>query len=75
MIKPMYVLRDTLTGYNEPSCFINEEHVKREFCNAYKNHPNKDYMQLWKVGTFDTKSGTVVSMIPELTMKGVDIDG
>lgn len=71
----MYVLRDTLTGYKEPSCFINEDHVKREFANAYKNHPNKDYMQLWKVGTFDTESGTVVAMIPELTMKGVDIDG
>lgn len=74
MIKPMYVVRDTLTGYAEPSCLYSDEVAKREFFNAYRKHPNKDYMQIWKVATFDSESGTVVGCIPELLMKGVDID-
>lgn len=75
MIKPMYVVRDTLTGYADPSCLYSDEIAKREFYNAYKNHPNKDYMQIWKVGTYDSSTGTVIGITPELLMKGVDING
>lgn len=73
MIKPMYVVRDTMAGYKEPSLFPNDEVAERDFAISFKEHPLKDYYQLWKVGTYDTESGTVIGIEPELRMKGVDI--
>lgn len=72
MIKPIYCVRDTMIQYYEPSCFISEDIAKREFMNAYKNHPNKDYMQLWNIGTYNTESGTIIAKEPEIVMKGAD---
>lgn len=72
MIKPLYTIRDTMIQYYEPCCFINEDVAKREFMNAYNKHPNKDYMQLWSIGTFDTETGTIIGITPELIMKGAD---
>lgn len=72
MIKPLYTIRDTMIQYYEPCCFINEDVAKREFINAYNKHPNKDYMQLWSIGTFDTETGTIIGITPELIMKGAD---
>lgn len=72
MIKPIFSIRDTLMNYSEPSTFYSEDVAKRDFIAGFKNHPNKDYYQLWKVGTFDTESGTMVGIVPELIMKGAD---
>ena len=75
MRKELVTLRDTLIGYTEPSCFPNLEVAKRDFTASYKNHPNKDYMQLWHLGTYDTETAEIDTCIPELIMKGVDIYG
>ena len=36
---------------------------------------DKDYMQLWHLGTYDTETAEIDTCIPELIMKGVDIYG
>lgn len=73
MIKPMYCIKDTMAGWKEPSLFISEEVAKRDFAVGFKDHPLKDYYQLWKIGTYDTESGTIIGIEPELQMKGADI--
>lgn len=73
MVKVVVAIRDTMTGYYDPSCFVKDEVAVREFFNAFKTHPNKDYMQMWKLGTWDTESGTFIPLpAPELIAKGVD---
>lgn len=72
MKKPLYTVRDTMKGYQCPTTLKSDELAIREFGNMAKEHPNKDYFQLWKVGFYDDETGEITSETPTLLVKGAD---
>lgn len=74
MIKNIYSIQDTLIGFSDPYIMVNEEVAKREYHNFLKRNPNAPDMRLFKIGTFDDKTGTIISIIPEC-IEGGGING
>lgn len=66
MIMEMYSIKDELNGYTPAIPIMSEDLAKRYFKDQYegnvtiKNSP-KDF-SLWKMGTFDTESGTFIGL-------------
>lgn len=79
MILKMYALKDDLRGFANPINFISEELAKRYFRLTVKQDPekweNRDEINLYYIGTFDTETGTIImdKKEPEKIMKGVDV--
>lgn len=73
----MYAMQDTLIGFNAPFIMVNEQVAKREYSNFLKSPKckNPTDMRLFKVGTFDDVTGTIVGIIPEQIMGGGDNEG
>lgn len=70
MIYNLYSIQDTLVGFNAPYIMVNEEVAKREYSNFLKKTPNPTDMRLFKIGTFDDATGTIVGEIPVQIMGG-----
>lgn len=77
MIYPIYSVKDAKSGFQTPFCDINDESAARGFAYALNQsgvmaYAPKDY-DLYKVGTFDTKKGTIEKLdIPVLVCEGID---
>lgn len=72
MIHTLYSIQDTMIGFSCPYIMTNEEVAKREYRNFCKKNPNAPDMRLFKVGTFDDESGTVIGVIPECIEGGIN---
>ena len=75
MIYNLYAIQDTLVGFNAPFIMVNESVAKREYTNFLKTSKNPTDMRLFKIGTFDDSTGTIVGIIPEQIMGGGDNEG
>ena len=71
MIYSMYSIQDTMVGFGQPNIIKNDEIAKRDYHNFLKQTPNAEYMRLYKVGTFDDETGTVLPIIPECIEGGI----
>ncbi len=70
MIYDLYSIQDTMVGFNAPFVMVNENVAKREYQNWLKSSKNPEDMRLFKVGTFDDATGTVLPLTPECIMGG-----
>ena len=70
MIYDLYAIQDVMVGFNAPFIMVNENVAKREYENWLKHSKNPEDMRLFKVGTFDDATGTVLSLTPECIMGG-----
>lgn len=63
--------------YYQPTYDMNDNGAIRTFMLAIKNNKSyadvKDDLELYKVGSFDTTTGILTPMTPELLLKGRDV--
>lgn len=68
----MYAIYDKMTGYMVPTCQQNDEQAIRAFAYDVNSQEmtlikaNPDDFQLEKVGTYDTDTGEVCGISPEV---------
>lgn len=66
MILEMYAIKDELNGFTTPIPINTEEIAKRYFKDQMIGNPtmnnSKEDFSLWKMGTFDTESGTYIGL-------------
>lgn len=70
MIYNLYSIQDTMIGFNAPFIMINEEVAKREYNNFLKINKNPEDQRLYKVGTFDDATGTIIPIVPVIIEGG-----
>lgn len=75
MIYGLYAVKDDLDGYNAPFMVKTDELALRNYVLTAKESIFKDDLSLYKIGTFEDQSGTIIGIEPECLMKGVKEDG
>ena len=75
MIYSMYTIQDVMVGFNAPFIMVNENVAKREYGNWLKTQKNPTDMRLFKIGTFDDATGTIIPITPEQILGGGDENG
>ena len=70
MIYDLYAIQDVMVGFNAPFIMVNENVAKREYNNFLEKTKNPTDMRLFKIGTFDDATGTVLPLTPECIMGG-----
>lgn len=70
MIYKLYAVQDTLIGFSQPYVMVNEEVAKRDYQERLKTNPHASDMRLYKVGTFDDSTGTIIGETPKCIMGG-----
>lgn len=72
MKRPVYCIRDVVTGFGSPFCDVNDASARRNFAFAVNNNGDtmsyspKDY-DLYKLGEFDHETGAF-DLLPCPTM-------
>lgn len=75
MIYGIYASKDKLVGsYNIPNAVINDDVAKRSFIIAAGKAPQKNDLELYKIGEFNDSTGELIRKEPELLVKGDAID-
>lgn len=72
MISTVYSIQDVLVGFGQPILSTSEEAMKRDYVNWAKSKPEAEDKRLFKIGTFDDETGTLIPIIPECIMGGVE---
>lgn len=75
---PICCMRDQLTGFMNPFVAANIEVAQRDFkilINDDKQslHYNPQHFDLYKVGEFDTDTGKIEPIEPELVLTGLSV--
>lgn len=70
MIYNLYSIQDTLIGFNAPFIMVNEEVAVREYRNFLSTNKNSADQRLYKIGTFDDSTGTVIPIVPVIIEGG-----
>lgn len=75
MIVNLYTMRDRKTGiYASPFVSYTDESAMRDFtvqCTSSKDAYLAEDLELYRLGTFDIKTGEIVHYKPEFIMNGV----
>lgn len=77
MVYNIYSVRDVKTGFANPFVDVNDESAKRGFFFAFSqnssiiNFSPADF-SLYKIGTFDSSSGSVGSVLPVYVCSAID---
>lgn len=74
MKQPIYAIRDMLIEFHAPIVGVNDQQMERDF-QVYcmnKAELERNDLQLYKVGEFDTVTGHITSMEPEFLRGGMD---
>ena len=74
MKQPIYCIRDMLIEFHAPIIGVNDDQMKRDFkvfCEK-KAEMEKNDLQLYKIGEFDTTTGHIQACEPEYIMGGFE---
>lgn len=77
---PIYCYRDVKVGFMPPQCDQNDATAIRGFSYAVNgndgmmNFSPKDF-DLYRIGEFDTETGSIMSEIPTLVVTGISVFG
>lgn len=77
---PVYSIRDVKAGFGQPQLSLNEATMIRQFgyqintAESILKYAPADYA-LYRIGEFDTDSGSFKSIIPEFVINGTDVYG
>ncbi|QCS36633.1 nonstructural protein [Capybara microvirus Cap3_SP_546] len=70
MIKFLYSIQDNLTGFGEPFVCENDSvamRIVRQAANESSSlYFSPDDFKLWKIGTYDTKNGSLVGTMEHI---------
>ena len=74
MKQPLYAIRDMLVEFHAPIAGVNDQQMIRDFqvfCNN-KAELERNDLQLYKIGEFDTVTGHISSCEPEFMRGGME---
>ena len=74
MKQPIYAIRDMLIEFHAPIVGVNDEQMKRDFkvfCEK-KTDIERNDLQLYKIGEFDTATGHIQAFEPEYILWGFE---
>lgn len=63
MIYPVYSMKDELIGFGLPQVNINDNVAIRDFREKMKNENHAGDYSLFKIGTYDTDTGSFISNV------------
>lgn len=69
----VYSVRDALVGFGFPVPMDNDAVAVRNFGETHKNVGSPEDFSLWKIGSFDTETGTIVSDLPSMLVQLTDV--
>lgn len=74
----VYSIRDEKVGFLNPTFEQNDEVAMRNFVHAVQNSDtilksHKSDFKLYKIGVFDTNTGDIQSIVPDLIIGGDEI--
>lgn len=74
MVQPIYAIRDMLIEFHAPIVGVNDEQMKRDFKVYCQNKTDieKNDLQLYKIGEFDTTTGHIQPIEPEYMLGGFE---
>lgn len=74
MIQPIYSIRDMLVEFHAPIVGINNDQMIRDFLVFCQNKADieKNDLQLYKIGEFDTTTGHIQPCEPEYIKGGFE---
>lgn len=78
MIINLYSMKDELVGFNPPVKFDNDQVAIRSFMELMKTEDYKGIrkdLSLYRLGSFDTDSGSFVSELPTKLIDGNSVVG
>lgn len=78
MIYNLYSLKDELVGFNAPVRFDNDQVAIRSFMELMKTDDYKGIkkdLSLYKIGSFDTDSGSFITELPTKLIDGNSVAG
>lgn len=64
------VIEDIYDGFNQPRHVTKIEASIRDFKILCENEPRAEDLRLWHIGSFNTETGEIEPIKPELIMKG-----
>ena len=70
MIRPILCIEDIYDGFNQPRHVSKIEAGMRDFKILCENTPTAEDLRLWHIGNFNTETGEIEAIKPELVMKG-----
>lgn len=72
----IYVVRDVVTGqFGALKLFVNEASALRDFKTLLLNNPNFSDFELYKLGTYDIVTGSIVSHDATFICNGSSVGG
>ena len=74
MKQPIYAIRDMVVEFHAPIVGVNDEQMKRDFkvyCTT-KAELERNDLQLYKIGEYDTVTGKINPIEPEFMMGGFE---
>ena len=78
MIINLYSMKDELVGFNPPVKFDNDQVAIRSFIELMKTDDYKGIrkdLSLYKLGSFDTNSGSFIAELPVKLIDGNSVTG
>lgn len=72
MIYPIYSINDALIGFQSPTIMNNDAFAMRSFKESFDGVKNPQDYSLWKIGSFDTDTGELISCVPEIVCRAND---
>lgn len=70
MIRPILCIEDIYDGFNQPRHVSKIEAGIRDFKLLCETTPTAEDLRLWHLGNFNTETGKIEPVKPELIMKG-----
>lgn len=79
MITNVYAMRDSLQGFLQPTFDLNDNLAKRNFSFALTRkdtllYARKQDFDLFKIGSYNSDTGEIISIIPEMILQGASVD-
>ena len=69
---PIYSVHDALVGYQSPTLMNNDAHAMRNFAEAFEGTKNPQDYSLWHIGNFDTDTGLIENIVPQIICRASD---
>lgn len=74
MIKPLVAVEDRMTEFMQPRAVLKIEEAVRDFKAVCETSPIRKDMILWKLGDYNTETGEINPIKPEVIAKGDSYD-
>lgn len=72
MVISIYSVQDALNGFGPLSLQNNDAAAYRSFAEVFKDVYSPSDYSLWKIGSFDTNTGEIITEVPTVICRATD---